>query len=161
MRLEGATTDWPCLITPDMALVQNSYLYHTRLDLPEFIEPGALQHMGENTIALLEYLTSPETLMGNSPTAQKLPKSATKSMIYFSGLGGYLFFIYTRAQATLAYGILAALAVIILGDRIDWTKKRLYVTTSVGVGGTFVAAMLGANLSAAVVALVMKKTMVW
>lgn len=56
----------------DMALVQNSYLYHTRLDLPEFIEPGALQHMGENTLKLLEYLTSEETKMGNRKGAPKL-----------------------------------------------------------------------------------------
>jgi hypothetical protein len=85
----------------DMALVQNSYLYHTRLDLPEFIEPGALQHMGENTIALLNYLTSPETTMGNSPTAEKLPQMATSSIIFFSGLGGHLFFVYSRAQGEL------------------------------------------------------------
>lgn len=40
-----------------MALYQNSYLYHTHLDIPQNMEPGALQHMGENSLALLDYLT--------------------------------------------------------------------------------------------------------
>ncbi|KLO13952.1 hypothetical protein SCHPADRAFT_920864 [Schizopora paradoxa] len=42
----------------DMAIVGHSYFYHTRKDLVEFIEPGAAQHMAENTLALLQYLSS-------------------------------------------------------------------------------------------------------
>lgn len=42
----------------DMALYKNSYLYHTHLDLVDYTQPGTVQHMGENTMALLEYLTT-------------------------------------------------------------------------------------------------------
>lgn len=93
-----------------MALVQNSYLYHTRLDLPEYIEPGALTHMAENTLALLEYLTGNETTLGKS--GKPLPLAETSATIFFSGLGGHLFVVYSRAQATLIYGTLSALAAV-------------------------------------------------
>ncbi|KAK4055194.1 hypothetical protein OIV83_000474 [Microbotryomycetes sp. JL201] len=145
----------------DMAIVQNSYLYHTRLDLPEFIEPGATQHMGENVIALLEYLTSPATALGNSLTAEKLPKSPTSSVVFFSGLGGKLFVVLTRDQATFAYGILAALAAVVVADRVDWSQKRLYIAMTLNVGTSLVAAILGANIAAFVTAIIMKKTMTW
>lgn len=144
--------------------MQGSYAYHTRLDVPENIEPGALQHMGQNTLALLEYLTSPDTQMGNSPTATNLPKSSddgSGGMIFFSGLGGKLFFLYTRQRATFIYGQLATLAAVIVSDRADWTRKSLYVAATLGVSGTFLATLVGANLAAAVLSLVMGKTMVW
>ncbi|ORY69282.1 hypothetical protein BCR35DRAFT_319080 [Leucosporidium creatinivorum] len=145
----------------DMALVQNSFLYHTRLDLPEFIEPGALQHMGENTLALLEYLTSADTTMGNSPIAEKLPLAKTKDVVYFSGLGGKLFLVYTRKQATMIYGAMASVATIIVADRVDWSRKSVYFAGAIGVGGSFLAAIVGANAAAAVASLVMGKTMTW
>ncbi|KAM0793486.1 hypothetical protein ACM66B_000927 [Microbotryomycetes sp. NB124-2] len=145
----------------DMAIVQNSYLYHTRLDLPEFIEPGATQHMGENVIALLEYLTSPETTLGNSLTAEKLPKSPTSSVVFFSGLGGRLFVVLTRDQATLVYGILAALAAVVVADRVDWSNKRVYLAMTLNVGTSLLASIIGANLAAFVTAIIMKKTMTW
>lgn len=144
-----------------MALVQNSWLYHTRLDLPEFLEPGALTHMGENTLAMLEWLTSAESAMGNSPTAEKLPLVKTKDIIYFSGLGGKLFFVYTRKQATIIYGAMASIATIIVADRVDWSRKGVYFAGAIGVGGSFLAAIVGANAAAAVTSLVMGKTMTW
>ncbi|SCV68329.1 BQ2448_450 [Microbotryum intermedium] len=174
----------------DMALVQNSYLYHTRLDVPELIEPGALQHMGENTLALLEYLTSNETTMGNSPTAKKLPRmKSAADMIFFSGLGGKIFIMYTRAQgassiesaagaghlvhnltnwselwassATAIYAVLAKLALIVIVDRLVRQRKRLYVLTTAGVGLSLLSAVIGSNLAAAATSIVMGKTMTW
>lgn len=123
-----------------MALYTGSYLYHTRLDLPEFLEPGALQHMGENTLAMLEWLTSAETAMGNTATAEKLPLIKTKDIVYFSGLGGQLFFVYTRKQATMIYGAMASIATIIVADRVDWSRKGVYLLGAIGVGGSFLAA---------------------
>ncbi|KAK4057683.1 hypothetical protein OIO90_001331 [Microbotryomycetes sp. JL221] len=145
----------------DMAIVQNSYLYHTRLDLPEFIEPGATQHMGENVIALLDYLTSPRTALGNKPNAPKLPKMPTSSVIFFSGLGGKLFVVLTRQEATVVYSVLAALASVVVADRLDWTSKRVYMAMTLNVGSSILAAILGANLAAVATAIVMKKTMTW
>ncbi|KDE09627.1 hypothetical protein MVLG_00034 [Microbotryum lychnidis-dioicae p1A1 Lamole] len=146
----------------DMALVQNSYLYHTRLDVPELIEPGALQHMGENTLALLEYLTSNETALGNSPTAKKLPKmKSAADTIFFSSMGGKFFIMYSRAQATAIYAVLATLAFIVVSDRLVRQRKRLYVLTTAGVGLSLLAAILGSNLAAAATSIVMGKTMIW
>ena len=143
-----------------MALVQNSYLYHTRLDLPEFIEPGAVQHMGENTIALLEYLVSNQTTLGADGV--NLPKLKTGEMVYFSGLGGHLFLAYTRQQATVIYGVLASLAVVVVSARVDWARnKRVYALGVLSVGGSFIAAIGGANAAAVATAVVMGKSMTW
>lgn len=144
-----------------MALVQNSYLYHTRQDIPEKIEAGAIQHMGENTLALLNYLTSSETTMGNSPTAKSLPKISTSAVVYFSGLGGKLFLVYTRAEATLYYSILVAIVAIVVSDRVDWSRKALYLAGTMGIGASLIAALVGANLAAAITGVVMDKTLTW
>lgn len=145
----------------DMALVQDSYKYHTRLDVPENIEPGAIQHMGENTLALLEYLTSNETAMGNSMHAEALPAMPTSAMIYFSGLGGHLFIVYSRAQARVIYGALASIAVIVVSNRVDWSRRGVYIAGVFGVLGSLVGALLGANLAAFITGVVMNKTLTW
>ncbi|GAA6054771.1 hypothetical protein JCM3770_000935 [Rhodotorula araucariae] len=147
----------------DMALVQNSYRYHTTLDTVDAIEPGALQHTGENLIPLLEYLTSPETIMGNSPESGPiLPHAPTSDMIFFSALGGKLFIVYSRATATLLYSILAAAAAVVVTDRVNWaTQKKAYVLGTIGVFGGLVSAILGANLVALLTSVVMGKSMSW
>lgn len=144
-----------------MALVQNSYWYHTRLDLAENVEPGALQHTGENTLSLLEYLTSNKTTMGNSPTAVPLPKCGSSDLIFFSGLGGHLFVVYTRAQATIIYSALASVAALVVTDRVDWSRKRLYFAGFLSVPASIVASFVGANLAAYVTAVLMDKTLTW
>ena len=50
----------------DMAVVGSSYLYHTRRDVPSYVERGVLQHFGENTLSLIESLC----LDAASPLAQ-------------------------------------------------------------------------------------------
>lgn len=146
----------------DMALVQNSYLYHTRLDLPQFIEPGAMQHMGENTLALLRYLTSNETSLGKGEEGkQGLALVKRGEMVYFSGLGGWLFLVYTRQEATRIYTLLATLAVVFVTARVDWNRKGVHLAGVASVGGSFVAALLGANVAAVVTSKVMGKSMTW
>ncbi|GAA5932298.1 hypothetical protein JCM1841_005187 [Sporobolomyces salmonicolor] len=147
----------------DMALVQDSYKYHTRLDNVDAIQPGAVQHMGESALALLEYLTSPETSMGNSPhPTPNLPRTPTSALVFFSAMGGNIFAVYTRAQATLFYGILAALAAVVVSDRVDWERnKKVYLLGTVGVVGSVVSALVGANLGAFVTSTIMGKAMSW
>ncbi|GAA6059342.1 hypothetical protein JCM10212_003240 [Sporobolomyces blumeae] len=147
----------------DMALVQDSYKYHTRLDTFDAIEPGAVQHMGESTLALLEYFTSNQTTLGNSPTATpNLPKTPVSALVFFSALGGKLFVVYTRNEATLLYSILAALVVVVLSDRVDWVnRKKPYLLSAVGVAGSVLSAVIGANLGAAFTSLVMGRAMSW
>ncbi|KAI8833200.1 hypothetical protein BC829DRAFT_407996 [Chytridium lagenaria] len=40
----------------DMAIYQNSFTYHSMMDIPENVEKGLLQHMGENTLAIVQNL---------------------------------------------------------------------------------------------------------
>jgi len=147
----------------DMALVQNSYRYHTTLDTVDNIEPGALQHTGENLIPLLEYLTSSDTTMGNSHESTPiLPHAPTSHTIFFSALGGKVFVVYSRATATLVYGIIAALVTVIATDRVDWaTHKKAYTLGVVGVLGGLVSAVVGANSVAFLTSVVLGKPMSW
>ncbi|GJN92127.1 hypothetical protein Rhopal_005157-T1 [Rhodotorula paludigena] len=147
----------------DMAIVQNSYRYHTTLDTVDAIEPGSLQHTGENVIPLLEYLTSPETTLGNSPNATpNLPSAPTSHTVFFSALGGKVFVVYSRATATLLYGILAALTAVVVTDRVEWSQhKKAYVLSTVGAFGGLVSAIVGANLVAFLTSFVMGKSMSW
>ncbi|KAJ3221642.1 hypothetical protein HDU81_010505, partial [Chytriomyces hyalinus] len=48
--------EYGAMVGVDMAIYQNSYLYHTMQDTAENVEPGLLQHMGENTLAVVEHL---------------------------------------------------------------------------------------------------------
>ncbi|KAF5334245.1 hypothetical protein D9758_017096 [Tetrapyrgos nigripes] len=76
----------------DIAVVGNSYLYHMRKDLVENIQPGVAQHMAENTLALLQYLSShPDVLP--SLTGGYTPPTT----VYYSLLG--FFFMYSFRTA--------------------------------------------------------------
>ncbi|GAA6002746.1 hypothetical protein JCM10207_007655 [Rhodosporidiobolus poonsookiae] len=147
----------------DMAVVENSYTYHTMLDLADSIAPGVITHMGLNTLALLEYFTSPETTMGNSPEPQPaLEKAKTGEVVFFSALGGKVFVVYSRKTATVLYSVLAALAAIVVSDRVDFAKyKKAYFLGVVGVGGSMFSAIVAANLAAFVLSKVMGKSMAW
>ncbi|GAA6040391.1 hypothetical protein JCM8097_007592 [Rhodosporidiobolus ruineniae] len=147
----------------DAALVQNSYRYHTMLDTADSIQPGAIQHMGLNTLALLEYFTSPLTSMGNSPEpTPKLPHSKTGATVFFSALGGKVFVVYSRATATALYGVLAALVAVVVTDRVDFAKhKRAYTLGLIGTVASILAAVLGSNLAAFFLSGVLGKGMSW
>ncbi|GAA5899500.1 Pff1p [Sporobolomyces salmoneus] len=147
----------------DMALVQRSYYYHTRLDRFESIQPGSVQHMGESTLALLTYFTSNETTLGNSPLATPiLPKTPVSALIFFSALGGKIFIVYTRYQATILYTLLAGIVSLVLYDRVDWENKRkTYLLSAFGVLGSLLSGVIGANLGAAFTSVVMGRAMSW
>lgn len=145
----------------DMALVQNSYHYHTRLDSIEHLERGSLQHMGENTLALLEYLTSNETTLGKPNQSGPLPRVAPSSFIFASFLGGKVFVHYSRATASLLYGTLVAVSAIVVAHQVDWSRKSIYAIGVASVLLSFVSAGLAANLVAYLTGNLMNKSMVW
>jgi hypothetical protein len=119
--------------------------------------------MGESTLALLEYFTSNLTTLGNSPLPTPiLPKTSVSSLIFFSALGGKIFVVYTRNQATVLYTLLAGAASLVLWDRVDWTnRKKATLLSAVGVLGSVLAGVVGANLGAAFTSLVMGRAMSW
>lgn len=66
----------------DMAIYKNSYLYHTHLDITENLEPGAIQHLGENTLAIVDYLARNSTLSNIERTSE---------VVFFDTLGKYYY----------------------------------------------------------------------
>ncbi|KAG0245690.1 hypothetical protein B0O80DRAFT_447867 [Mortierella sp. GBAus27b] len=131
----------------DMAVYTNSYLYHTHLDLNQYMEQGLPQHMGENTLALVKHLGDEIDLTGG------LEK--TSEVVYFDVLG-YHFIVYSLSTAVklhLAIGVLALIAI-----QIASSQPR--VRTILSVAASFAAAMLAPCL----VAFSLKyfgKSMVW
>jgi len=84
----------------DMAVYKNSYLYHTHLDLDEFMEAGLPQHMGENALALATYLTE---------TANLVNLERTSSVVFFDVFGQF-FVSYSWTAALRAHVLIGGLA---------------------------------------------------
>ncbi|KAI9318759.1 hypothetical protein BX666DRAFT_1855668 [Dichotomocladium elegans] len=73
----------------DMAIYKNSYLYHTHLDITRNLEPGTIQHMGENTLAIVEYLAMNSTLSNIERTSE----------VVFFDVHGIFFVAYSWSTA--------------------------------------------------------------
>lgn len=126
----------------DMAVVGNSYMYHMRGDLVENIQPGVAQHMADNTLALLRYLSSSDSPI---PSLAK-GFDARPRTVFLTNL--HWFFVYSFTTAKIMYVTLfiASLAL--------WRIARVQ---NVGAGfGAALAAMAGAVLAANLVAFLMK-----
>lgn len=87
----------------DMAIVGNSYQYHTRSDVTKNLQPGMMQHFGENVLAIVNHLvTSPRSRLAiNKP----FPRSAPP--IYFSIAGRFFVLIPAEKFRTVIMGISA------------------------------------------------------
>lgn len=109
-------------------------------DLVDEIEAGALQHMGENVLALLRYLTLPSTSLTN------IQKS--KSTVFFSLHGGAYFFVFSAATARIAYALIwiATLAFVAVRARRD--RKAAYGLAIAGVTTSLIFAVIAANFVA-------------
>ncbi|KAF9990085.1 hypothetical protein BGZ75_003632 [Mortierella antarctica] len=117
----------------DMAVYKNSYLYHTHLDLDEFMEAGLPQHMGENALALATYLTEEANLVN---------LERTSSVVFFDIFG--LFFVsYSWTTAMRSHILIGGLALITMMTR----SSRPTVRSSFSILLSFVAALLLPNLS--------------
>ncbi|KAJ3291758.1 hypothetical protein HK104_005826 [Borealophlyctis nickersoniae] len=80
----------------DMAYYQNSYLYHTMLDVEETLQKGSLQHFGDNAWSILEYLL----------TESDLANIDRDSDIIFFDLFGLIFFHYSWDTAVLIHTVI-------------------------------------------------------
>lgn len=116
-----------------MAVIGNSYAYHTRLDITENIQPGVAQQFGENTLAIITYLTQQGMSLEGIYKAH--------DQVYFSVLQKF-FVVYDKGL-----GILAArlLFTIVLG----WLGYMSSSATSVvkGVGLHFLSLVAGLLIS--------------
>ncbi|THH08417.1 hypothetical protein EW146_g8997 [Bondarzewia mesenterica] len=91
----------------DMAVVGNSYMYHTRKDIVEHLQPGVAQHMAENVLAILQYLSSDESPLPSLDFGYTPP-----STVFFSHLGA--FFLYSYSTARVLYGLLFASSLVLV-----------------------------------------------
>ncbi|KAG6381856.1 hypothetical protein JVT61DRAFT_470 [Boletus reticuloceps] len=134
----------------DMAVVGNSYMYHMRGDLVENIQPGVAQHMAENSLALLRFLSSDA-----SPIPRLEHGFARPRTVFFSNLG--LFTVYSFTTAKIMYVTLLGASFYIVrttGVKRVWTAFGAVVSA-------FVGALIGANGVALVMANILHKGMSW
>ncbi|CAF1101410.1 unnamed protein product [Rotaria magnacalcarata] len=91
----------------DFAFYLDGYSYHTLLDRPSTVEEGALQHLGENTLAL-----SREILLGRVNLQQSYNTVEDDNLVYFDLLGRYLT-TYKMSTSTIVQAILIGLVVLV------------------------------------------------
>ncbi|KAH8111785.1 hypothetical protein DFH11DRAFT_1842399 [Phellopilus nigrolimitatus] len=127
----------------DMAVVGHSYFYHTRKDTVNYIEPGVAQHMGDNALALLRFLSSPDSPLPELTTGYSRPTT-----VYFSFLNAF-FVQYSFATATALHLVLLASSVLLVAAQ---SANILGVLKGVALVG---AALFSALASANIVALFM------
>lgn len=138
-----------------MALVKDSYKYHTRLDLVEHIEPGAMQHFGENVIAMLEYLVtevSAAELQGIKPA---------RETVFLNTLGGNVFIMVNRHIASLYYLAVWILAALFAYKRIRRDRVAGYAICVASIPLSTLAGVLTANTVAAIMVYVLDKPLTY
>ncbi|CCM00596.1 uncharacterized protein FIBRA_02632 [Fibroporia radiculosa] len=146
-----------------IAIVGNSYLYHMRKDVVENIEPGVAQHMGENVLSLLLYLSSPE-----SPLPTLTEGYSPPSTVFFQFLGQFI--IYSFRAAKIAYTSLFVLSAVFIrlayvnpAPALKNGKSILgeQIKSALAVSAAVVGAFVGANVVAATMVNVLGKGMSW
>ncbi|OJH38588.1 M28 family peptidase [Cystobacter ferrugineus] len=111
----------------DTALFQDGYAYHTPLDRLERLEPGSLQHVGDNTLALVR-----ELARGPRP-GEDTPGSST----YYDVLGLGMI-AYGRATALAFMGLSGLLVLAALG--VAWRSAGVSPGRILGaLGGVLLA----------------------
>ncbi|OCH96275.1 hypothetical protein OBBRIDRAFT_809204 [Obba rivulosa] len=147
----------------DIAVVGNSYLYHTRKDLVENIEPGVAQNMAENTLALLLELSSPDSVLPTLTAGYTRPTT-----VFFSYFGYFIVYSFRTASAMYTALLIASVALIYftyvdpapaLKQRISPIVEQLKGIAAVALG--FVGAILGANIVAFLMRNVLGKALSW
>lgn len=134
----------------DIALVKDSYKYHTRLDLVEYIEPGALQHFGDNIVAMLK-------VIGASDPSKFIGIKKARKTLYFTALGGKILIMVKSSTATIAYlGIFVASIALAIA-RMDRRYLSGYLACSIAAPLTMLSGIVTANIAALVMTKVLIK----
>ncbi|XP_049877297.1 endoplasmic reticulum metallopeptidase 1-like, partial [Pectinophora gossypiella] len=129
----------------DLAWSTNGYVYHTHLDTADRVPLGALQHTGDNVLALTHGLLASEKLEFSGDEDEGQP-------VFFDVLG--LFVVCVRPPAAAA-AVAATLLLLLLRTRADAhdARRQLYVPASawlraLGAMGARLALAVGAGLAA-------------
>lgn len=102
----------------DFVYYYDGYNYHNVLDKPTIVEQGALQHLGDNTMAMITLYQTSNLL--------DLNITDYSNYIYFDAFGLFLVF-YNQRSATIVHSILVSLSVItvlvvLITDHIIFSK---------------------------------------
>ncbi|KAJ8075039.1 hypothetical protein PM082_019366 [Marasmius tenuissimus] len=147
----------------DMAVVKNSYLYHMRKDTVDNIDAGVAQHMAENTLALLQHLSGPDSQLPSLTGGYTKPTTT-----YLSIMGHFVLYSFRTAKIfyCLIFVASAALVKTITGKRDKFPKVASGPSTSLlkgsyAAGSALVGSLVTANLVAAAMTFVLRKNMSW
>lgn len=141
-----------------MAVVGDSYTYHTRKDLVKHIQPGVAQHFAENVMAIVKHLTSP---LGATQVLPSLARQVTPpTSIYFSVVGKYFFLYSVQTAWKVLLVVLLATASLLAGTTGPELRRTIWKATG-GVLGSLVGAALGAGVTASIMAKILEAGMSW
>ncbi|RCH87965.1 hypothetical protein CU098_001744 [Rhizopus stolonifer] len=121
----------------DMAIYKNSYLYHTHLDIPQYLEPGAIQHLGENTLAIVSYLAQNASLTDIKPSSE----------VVFFDFQGLYFFVYSWSTAYAIQMSTVALTAVYFGYIILKTHRSSPYRTIPSILFSYTKSILSVFLS--------------
>lgn len=137
-----------------MALVKDSYKYHTRLDLVEYIEPGALQHFGDNVIAMLKAI-------GSSDPSKFTNLKKARDTLYFTALGGKILVMVKASTADIAYTILLFASVALAISRMHRSYISGYIACLLSIPVTMVSGIATANIAALVMTKILARPLTY
>lgn len=144
----------------DMAIVGNSYLYHTRKDIPQYIDRGVVQHFGENVLGIVEYLiTDPTSQLSSIAFTPKY-----EAPIYFSLLGSLFINLPAKIFRGLSMGMSAftnfQLQSSVKADKHFGALKATTLSI-LGAFGSLVAALVASNAAALIMTQGLRKPLSW
>lgn len=125
-----------------MALVSDSYKYHTRLDIVDNIQPGAMQHFGENILAILRYLAATPT----SPELRAIEPS--RDTMFFSAFGSRVFVMLSKSTATAIYATAWIIILLYTLRQVRRDRWRGYAVAALSIPTSAVIAIVFANATA-------------
>ena len=128
----------------DVAMSGDGWAYHTALDRPARLQPGALQHMGDTAVAVTRALAS-------GPLAGARTDADARGAVFYDLLGMTMIAYSAKTARALAIGalILAAIALTLAGRRaaislrstlaaLAWTLLAVVA----GIGAALAASLL-------------------
>lgn len=146
----------------DMAVVGNSYFYHTRKDIPKYIQPGVAQHFGENVMAIIDFLTTSPSSPVKNIRRQRTPRQAMP--VYFSLLGTFFFVIPAQAFKAVSMGM-SAFANFQLQSSVraesHFGALRATTLSIVGAFAGLLSALVSSNLVALLMTKVLNRPLTW
>lgn len=134
--------------------MKDSYKYHTRLDLVEYIEPGTLQHFGDNIIAMLKAGAAKD------PSFFKGIKKARETL-YFTVLGGTFLIMVKASTVTLVYIAMFSIAVLLAVSTVKAGHRGVYSLCVLNAPLTMISGIIMADIGAAIMTLLLGKPLAY